>query len=526
MRSMNHTLLAQTMIGAAVLLTSAVAIAQGVGTSTAATSTTTAAEPAPPPPESAPPSDPPAGVEGLQVGKKYPPSTSGLDRTGTPSAPAQVDPLPEESAKPGEDRPVPSFEGRPERSPHAGEVLIWVPRIALLPVHLTLEYLVRWPMVKGLTALERYKVIDRTIDFFQFFDGRAGLYPTALLDFGVNPSVGFLAYFNDMVSPGDRISLQAGFWTNDWLRVALRNKNVVFRDDSARILTRVEWLNRPDRPFYGVGPDSVHANESFFRQQVLDAETGLEADVGEMSDVAFRVGYRYAGIRSGQAPRIEQSPIFGNGRGGIDLGAVPSFVDDYQLLYAQLDFSYDTRQADRAFTSGSGLRLNGFGSAWVDPSDTNLSYVTFGGRLGAFLDVTGRNHVLGISVYTELLERVGDGEVPFPELIRLGGDRYLRGFLDGRLRGESAFALVANYRYPIWSFLDADLFAALGNVYGPRLKDIAFDRMFLNWGLGLRTNASRDSSLDLLIAFGSNRLDEPSFRLDNVRLLFGFSHGF
>ena len=116
----------------------------------------------------------------------------------------------------------------------------------------------------------------------------------------------------------------------------------------------------------------------------------------------------------------------------------------------------------------------------------------------------------------------------FTERIALGGGEHLRGFLEGRLRGDSAMVVTLDYRYPIWSFLDANLFVSVGNAFLGRFDALHLKRMMMNWGLALRTNTSRNVSLDIIVALGTNRFEQwdDNFRVDNVRATFGINQGF
>ena len=88
--------------------------------------------------------------------------------------------------------------------------------------------------------------------------------------------------------------------------------------------------------------------------------------------------------------------------------------------------------------------------------------------------------------------------------------------------------ITLDYRYPIWSFLHANLFVSLGNVFNGRLANLSFKRMVMCWGLGVRTITSREVSFDLLVAFGTNQLQEwdNNFTLDDVHVMFGINQGF
>ncbi len=509
--------------GPALAQTATSSAATTVTASAAAASPSTATEPAAATPV-ATKAAAPAPVAEARPPTKAHPDAPGLDRSGTPSRPpVETDypwtHQPEPSAGPGVERPLPIYDGRPERGADAGEVLIWVPRALLLPAHLTLKYLVRWPLVHGLTLLEKHHIIDRTLRLFQFLDGRAGIYPTGFIDFDLSPSVGFVAYYDGAISPGDTLSVQGGFWTNDWQHIALRSTSRVFRDDSGAIRLLAEYTNRPDTVFAGIGEGSSEADRVFFRWRRFDLQAAVDGDLGGLSEASLSLAFRDSHFGTdGLEPNILTRNTL------VDLRDRQGLVADYRLLTLRAFGVLDSRDEDRAFTAGSGLRLEAFGELSLDPTETSRAWIELGGEASAFLDLTGRNHVLGLAVFAQGLATLGDGTVPFTELPSLGGDR-MRGFVRDRMRGGSAIAATLDYRYPIWSFLDADLFCSVGNTFGQAFEGFDLEKMFLSWGLGVRTNHSRQSSVDLLIAFGTTRFDQGA-SLDNVRIAFGFNHGF
>ncbi len=102
----------------------------------------------------------------------------------------------------------------------------------------------------------------------------------------------------------------------------------------------------------------------------------------------------------------------------------------------------------------------------------------------------------------------------------------MRGYLARRFVGESSIFATLSYRYPVWSLLEAEAFASLGNAYDGHLRDFSFKRMYLTGGIGLRTTIQRDVGLTVLVALGTNRLDQEDLTVDSVRFTFGFYQGF
>jgi outer membrane protein assembly factor BamA len=277
--------------------------------------------------------------------------------------------------------------------------------------------------------------------------------------------------------------------------------------------------------------------ERFFRSRETELELSLRAFLADLNRVDFGLFFRNVALSNGMDDEddddsIESSAI-GDDPGGNPPAAmveerIPGYNDSYNLIVSRLKLELDSRSPDRVFTPGSGLRLELFGSFAFDPGDPALNFFRWGGEAGGFWDLSGINHVLGLHLYIEALEATGTSVVPLTERIMLGGTDHMRGFLEGTFRGDSALVLTLDYRYPIWSFLDGFVFTSLGNVFGGRFEKLHVKRLAMNWGLGFRSNTSREVSFDFLLGFGTNQLGmwDEDFKLDNVRVIFGINQGF
>ncbi len=449
------------------------------------------------------------------------PDDPAADHTGTPPLPPNPDEpvFGEISSAPGEKRPVPNYDGREAPATTAGDVLIWVPRTIFFVPHLVLEWGLRKPVIGLITLAEKHKIFARLGNLFTFRDGKSAIFPTALFDFGLSPSIGFYSFHDDVGYPGHTITLQGGFWGDNWIRLVVGDHWTIF-DGNGQFFVRGDYMTRPDDAFYGVGYDSQYEDRGNLRFRRLDGEIGLSSYVSGLSQAGIYFRARNGKLGDGQAPRFTEffDPATANGFEG----------DGYQLLSFVAHGAFDSRAADRAFSGGTGVRVEVFGSYNFAPGESDVAFLRFGQDSSIFVDLTGRNHVLGLSVYVDLIEKTGSTPAPLPvsELIQLGGTEYLRGYLPGRFRGESAFVAALDYRYPVWIIMDADLFMAVGNTFGPNLEDFGWRRLVFNAGMALRTSFSRDTSIDALFAVGTNRFEESDFQVDNVRITVGVNHGF
>ncbi len=117
----------------------------------------------------------------------------------------------------------------------------------------------------------------------------------------------------------------------------------------------------------------------------------------------------------------------------------------------------------------------------------------------------------------EQTEPLFDGSaVPFYQLPSLGGQNTLRGFQSRRFQNDGALMLNAEYRYPIWSNLDALVFVDTGQVFN-EISEISGERFQWSYGGGLHLLNRKGLSARFEIAGSTEGLRtiltvDPSFR--------------
>jgi hypothetical protein len=527
------------------------AVAQQTGSSTVT------APPPPPPPRiprkkaPAPPVEEPAPLPAaLPASASLDEVLEGKDKTGTPPKPPTEEQLGDPAALPGEDREAPDYDNREDTPVSAGEVLIWIPRAILFPVHLVFEYVIRWPLVNGLAWAEEIHLIQRITEFFTWRDGKSSVYPTFFADFGLKPAVGLTTAHKDFPVDGNDFAASIGWWYPNWVNAQLRNRTTVMSDDSGKVDLTGSFVWRPDSPFYGVGANTSGEVNPPFRFEKREAQGGL-AFLAQFSGLSrFKVSSTYRWTDFENDPALKDPLGLDDPQALVD---APGFRDpahkdglaQYHLIDSRMELKFDTRDPDTEFAGGSGFLLELFGGFTFSPAETALNFIRWGGEIAGFVDLTGNGHVIGLRLHTELLWRTGtelrqggNAEIPFTELASLGGVETMRGYLAGRFLGDSTLDATFIYRYPVWSLLDAELFAGVGNAYeghygiGDPGENFSFERLYFNAGLGFRTNLERDTGLQILIAFGTNRFDGGDgeggrgLELDSIRFVFGVAQGF
>jgi hypothetical protein len=270
----------------------------------------------------------------------------------------------------------------------------------------------------------------------------------------------------------------------------------------------VRHRDSPQRDFYGLGFDSSRerATSFAFTENAVTATIGARprpwlsvgTRVGHLSPtVGESRGRRTAPIRTwfveGQAPGLDTQPTF---------------------LSQEAFVTVDTRQPRPNPRSGGRYH-----AAYTRYQDRAAGAYSFDR-----LDVDLRQHVAWLhgqrSVAVRAMASVataGDGrEVPFYLQPTLGGSSTLRGFVHDRFRDRNLLLLQAEYRWEVWSFLNAAIFYDAGAV-APDVKTLTLARLRRDYGFGLRFGSERAMLLSTDVAFGSG---------EGTRILVRFNHAF
>lgn len=446
----------------------------------------------------------------------------------------------DEPLAPGEQRERPDYDGRGEEPTTAGDVALWVPRVLFSPLYFVSEYVVRRPLGALTTAIEKEKVLPKVFDFFTFGpDNSIGFAPTGYVDFGFRPSVGIYFFWNDFLAKDNDLRARAATWGPDWLRFSVKDR--VQLGGGHELTARAEFLRRSDWVFHGVGPES---GEDEARFQSTQVQAGLLYEARELwRSSSFS---SYATVRSVRfeldegccdEPTVAQA--IARGRYAEPFGA-----DGYTIFVQGAQVTLDTRRvrlphwlpegSDYVSPNASGLRVQLRGEQAgalsdkeqpVGSASRRSHWLRYGASLGGYLDLYAER-VVGVSLLADFADPVAsDTGIPFTELVSLGGERPLRGYLQGRLLGRSSAVAQLDYQWPLWMYIDGAFHYAVGNVFSERLEGFEAKLLRQSFGLALRSTASRDHVLEILLAFGTRTFDDGG-GVEHVRFAVGATSGF
>jgi hypothetical protein len=401
-----------------------------------------------------------------------------------------------------------------------GPALLWVPRVLLFPPWVVSEYVVRQPVGLLVRTAERNQWPEAVVNFFTFGDrGQVTLFPSALFDFGLKPSVGFNLKWKYFLAEPNTLTVHAGTWGPDWLAVSASDSYQL--NERHALSLEGALINRKDLPFYGMGPRSPSTPRYRYQALKTDLALAYRADLWRSSSITARAGMRSLSFGDGTCCRSRS--VYDAVATG-DLPLPPGLGDGYVAAYQGASAALDSRRARP--DSGTGVRVEARGELVEAPAHDRAprrAWASYGGTVGVAVD-TWRGRVVGLSVAADFADPLL-GTIPFTDQVSLGGNRPLRGFLQGRLIDRSSVVASIQYTWPVWVYLDGLIQTDVGNVFGPHLAGFDWALLRLSSGIGVRSTGDPASGLEVLVAAGTDPF-ESGFHVSSFRLVLGSHHGF
>jgi outer membrane translocation and assembly module TamA len=182
-----------------------------------------------------------------------------------------------------------------------------------------------------------------------------------------------------------------------------------------------------------------------------------------------------------------------------DDSTAPGLSGQPDYLRTLAIFDVDYRQPRNARRGGwYHLELSRF-------EDRDLGLYTFSRAdldVRQFVSFLSERRIFAARAFVSTSDTKTGQTVPFYLMPTLGGNDSLRGFRPYRFRGPHALLLQGEYRFEVWSGLDAALFYDAGKVAMNR-SDLDFKHLESDYGFGFRFNTDNGTILRVDAAFGS-----------------------
>jgi outer membrane protein assembly factor BamA len=340
--------------------------------------------------------------------------------------------------------------------------------------------------------------VERAISFAEeraiFIVDREGFYPKfGSLTTGSGFAYGFGFRDRDLFGNKGRLDI----WTATSTRLYwAAEARLTFPELAGKRLLLETWASRRDYPqenFFGLGPDSNRDDRSDYA--IRTNHFGGRAGFRPFPIVLVGGGLEY------------QTPVVGRGRNDsipdledqFDPADVPGTGPAADFLRSSAFVEVDYREPKNP-RQGGWYRVDF--SNYDDRTFNLYNFNRIDVDLRQFVGFLAGRRVLAARVYLSTSDTDGSEVMPFYYMPTLGGNDTLRGFREYRFRGPHAILAQAEYRWEIWSGLDAALFYDAGKVANRR-GDLDFSNLESDYGFGFRFNTNSAVILRIDAGFGS-----------------------
>jgi outer membrane protein assembly factor BamA len=250
--------------------------------------------------------------------------------------------------------------------------------------------------------------------------------------------------------------------------------------------------NYPQESFFGLGPDSRRRNRSSFELQntIVNGHAGIKP--WRTTTFGGSVEYQRPRIDAGKAANIPTIDAI------FDERSAPGLAGEHDFVRVGGSVQVDYRQPTYARRGGL-YRLDV--DRYADQKGT-FDFRRIDADVRQYLSALAERRVLALRLFVSTSDVDNGGEVPFYLMPSLGGHDSLRGYRDYRFRGPHAILAQAEYRWELWSGLDAALFYDAGKVT-ERRSDLGFRHLNDAYGFGFRFNTDNGVIMKIDAGFGS-----------------------
>jgi outer membrane protein assembly factor BamA len=375
--------------------------------------------------------------------------------------------------------------------------LLEVPRLLLAPPRLLLKA-IAFPAEAMANGGEKHHFSQRLYLIFTSWDGAIGVRPELAYQLSFEPFFGLTFFDNRLFGRSTSFDITYMMGAGSDLYYArVRMRPLAFRH-ATQLYLLTQFTNRNDQLYAGIG-EAHRLGASRYEINAYDLDAHVRSlarpEVHLFAGAAYGLRKFSDGALGLSDPPISQVYCLRTTNGlcstRIDQVLVPGFADGTQFLRFDAGFFVDTR--DSSFRPSSGAVAEATVDYSVGLSDPS-SYFRLRGSVMGVIDLWKRSHVLVLRAWGMGVFPTNNVPVPFTELVVLGGPDDLRGVRSGFYRDYAGLLFTAEYRWPLWMWMDATLFTDAGGVFGRGWSLFRVNQLKPDVGIGVRLH-TRDSFL-------------------------------
>jgi len=282
--------------------------------------------------------------------------------------------------------------------------------------------------------------------------------------------------------PGTRASsIRAGvIYTTANQIIAKIEPRIFLEDEEYYVSGDVSFFKFPDK-FYGIGNNTPSSAEEDYVPQILRFRAGFDYQFLPrlFGGVVFNF-YNYRILQYAEGGELMQGMIPGSSGGRISGAGITLKWDTRDNVF------FASRGAYFAVTAITFQRFLGSEFAYTDYTLDLRKYFSF---------IPGQ--YLALQFYGGFTT----GEPPFQSLQRLGGEKLMRGYREGRFSDRNYMLLQGEYRFPLYWRFGAVVFAGVGDV-SSRIGAFRLPDLKPSYGFGFRFAVNQEERLNIRLDFG------------------------
>jgi len=263
--------------------------------------------------------------------------------------------------------------------------------------------------------------------------------------------------------------------------------------DRVLVQGHLHTFSYPAEEFFGVGPASRRVDQAAYDLDGVVAGVQVGVQAAKPFSIGAGVEYTQPTVGPGGSDTLRSiEDVFGT-------STAPGLRREHAFSRVLGHLTYDFRQPVNA-RKGGYYRLDV--SRYHDRRGGSETFTRTDLDLRQFVSVLAERRVFAARLRLSTTDADEPGQIPFFLLPTLGGNDTLRGFRAQRFRGAHAILLQGEYRFEIWSALEAALFVDAGKV-ADRRRDLNFRDLERDYGFGFRLNTDNGVIARVDAAFGS-----------------------
>lgn len=323
------------------------------------------------------------------------------------------------------------------------------------------------------TAQKRYSLIGLPLVYFT---------PETNWAFGGLGVFSFRFKSESMESLPSQLNLGVAYTLNKQVLIYLPYQ-LYFKDELYKVYGELGYY-RYNYFFYGIGNQTKAEDEEIYDVNFPRIRLNALYLLRENTYVGLRYTMdNFTDLKTAEGGILDSQDITGK-QGGLvsGFGIVGNYDSRDNLFYASKGMFLETVLYWNPKSLGSDFNFN---KLTIDASK---------------FWTTSWKHIIAVNAYGEFT----GGDAPFYQLALLGGNKRMRGYLEGRFRDNHYMTVQVEYRLPLFWRLGAVVFGTYGGVAN-KLSNFSLADFEYSYGGGLRVLLDKKEHVNLRIDYGLSK---------------------